>query len=223
LSKLVKRSCRIEHHCLSRSRTKTSSQQWTSLVRYSGLMQACTDLKHSSRLCKDFAAIILLIRRTAGFGSADTEGRCTRGEDPAQFGLSGHSSSPMHGGGWTALQGWALHGNVSQSGASRQELQVDDSLAVQQLQVQDACCSSSHRCSMKRPSPANLCIPVWSLVSQYRMTHGQVTLPCIHYGMQCSASQRSLLCVMMQHDVDKVNGSCVLDCCSAGHWSLQSM
>jgi len=29
----------------------------------------------------------------------------------------------------------------------------------------------------------------WSLVSQYRMIHGQVTLPCRHYDMQCSASQ----------------------------------
>ncbi|KAL0029094.1 hypothetical protein WJX77_006332 [Trebouxia sp. C0004] len=65
----------------------------------------------------------------------DTEGRCTRGEDPTQFGLSGHSSSPMHGGDWTALRGWALHGNISQSGASRQGLQVDDSHAMQQLQV----------------------------------------------------------------------------------------
>jgi len=65
------------------------------------------------------AASILLISRTADFDPADTEGRCTRGENPAApSGLSGHASSPMHGGDWTALQGWALHGNVSQSGAS---------------------------------------------------------------------------------------------------------
>ena len=50
----------------------------------------------------------------------------------------------------------------------------------------------------------------WSLVSQYRMIHGQVTLPCIHYGTQCSASQRSLLLVMMQHDLDKVSNNGVL-------------
>jgi len=106
------------------------------------------------------AASILLISRTADFDTADTERRCTRGENPAPSGLFGHATSPMHGGDWTALQGWALHGNVSQSGASTKELQVDDSHATQQLQVQDACCSSSHRCSTKRPSPANLCIPV---------------------------------------------------------------
>ena len=42
------------------------------------------------------------------------------------------------------------------------------------------------------------------------MTHGQVTLPCMHYGMQCSGSQKSLLCVVLQQDLDKVSSDGVL-------------
>ena len=94
---------------------------------------------------------------------------------------------------------------------------------------------SSYRCKMhvaaasigvstKRPSPTNLCIPV--LVFGLTITHDTWSghhMTCMHHGMHCSASQRSLLCVMLQHDHDKVNGSCVLDCCGAVHWPLQSM
>lgn len=80
---------------------------------------------------------------------------------------------------------------------------------------------SSYRCKMHvaaapmgvlqrdhhQQTSAFLC---WSLVTQYCTPHGQVTLPCVHYGMQCSASQKSLLCVMMHHDLDKVSNSDVL-------------